>query len=397
MTQPTIPNSRKRVPRRSSGGAGQWMLGVVIVLAVAGTGMWVFSDDRRWGLVALILLVWGLVIAAFLIARYTRDLRAAESKESGLKTVYELQLEREISARREYELQVERDIRAEVRDEANEELTALKSEVLALRANLEELLGRDLGPSYSELYAAAEQRAIDAQRAKTDFVADDHFRAQQDFARVTEQSSEVDDYYGAASVAEEPEVTVPETTVPAGPGPVPGAATGAPGQEESPTTVFHVVTDDVAAAPAGPAEPDAQPVDVEHVDAGDPAGGRGAGQLDAGGDEPFVPMAPQSGYRPPFPPRRYTADAPQQQYSQFQQYPPQAAPQQAPEDQPRQQFVPGRTEPDQPRQQQPQAQPDQHDHVAGQHSSGNTVADLIARMNADTERTQGGGRRRRPE
>ncbi|BDH55532.1 membrane protein [Tsukamurella sp. PLM1] len=376
------------------------MLGVVIVLAVAGTGMWVFSDDRRWGLVALILLVWGLVIAAFLIARYTRDLRAAESKESGLKTVYELQLEREISARREYELQVERDIRAEVRDEANEELTALKSEVLALRANLEELLGRDLGPSYSELYAAAEQRAIDAQRAKADFVADDQFRAQQDFARVPDQSSEVDDYYGAASVAEEPDVTVPEATVPAGPGAVPAtapaAAPGGPGtapagsgQDESPTTVFHVVTD-VPPAPAEPAGPDAQPVDVEHVD---------AAQLDTGADEPFVPMAPQSGYRPPFPPRRYTADAPQQQYSQFQQYSPQqAAPQQAPEDQPRQQYAPGRVEPEAPsQQQQPQAQPDQHEHVAGQHTSGNTVADLIARMNADTERTQGGGRRRKPE
>ncbi|MGX9297778.1 hypothetical protein ACSOS9_23520, partial [Tsukamurella sp. MT6.1] len=33
---------------------------------------------------------------------------------------------------------------------------------------------------------------------------------------------------------------------------------------------------------------------------------------------------------------------------------------------------------------------------AGQHTSGSTVADLIARMNADTERSSG-GRRRKPE
>lgn len=349
MTQPPNSSSRKRVPRRSSGGTGQWMLGVVIVLAVIGTGMWVFSDDRRWGLVSLILLVWGLVIAAFLIARYSRDVRAAESKESGLKTVYELQLEREISARREYEVQVERDIRAELRDESNEELTGLKAEVLALRANLEELLGRDLGPSYTELYAAAEQRAIAAQQAKSVFDDDDRFRAQQDFAGVPEPAADVDAYYGAASVAD---VTVAETTV---------AEQGDP-----PTAVFHVVTDDVPAPPASPAaEPEALPVDVEHFD-----------QTPNG---PFVPLAPQSGYRPPFPPRRYTPDAPQQEFPQ----PPLPQYQQYPVDQP--------VEP-QPQQDQQSADP--HVHVAGQHSAGNTVADLIARMNADTERTSGGRRRR---
>lgn len=401
MTQPTIPNSRKRVPRRSGGGAGQWMLGVVIVLAVIGTGMWVFSDDRRWGLVSLILLVWGLVIAAFLIARYARDLRAAESKESGLKTVYELQLEREISARREYELQVERDIRTELRDESNEELTALKAEVLALRANLEELLGRDLGPSYTELYAAAEQRALAAQQAKSVFEDDDRFRAQQDFAGVPEPATDVDDYYGAASVsAEEPSVT--EATVT---GPPAAAGPGSPArktQDESPTTVFHVVTEDVppTPSPTAPAEPEAPPVDVEHVEQVE--------HFDPTTNEPFVPLAPQSGYRPPFPPRRYTPDAPQQQqYSQFQQNPQQAPRPESPRpESPRPESPrPESPRPESPQQeatrqdaqqQVPQQQPDPHEHVAGQHSSGNTVADLIARMNADTESTRG-GRRRKPE
>lgn len=381
------------------------MLGAVILLAVVGTGMWVFSEDRRWGLVSLILLVWGLVIAAFLIARYSRDLRAAESKETGLKTVYGLQLEREISARREYELQVERDIRAELKGESNEELTALKAEVLALRANLEELLGRDLGPSYTELYAAAEQRALDAQRAKSVFEDDDRFRAQQDFAGVPEPAAAaVDDYYGAASVAAEPIDEATVTDVPAPPVPPrPAGPTGPAGadrpREESPTAVFHVVTEEPPAAPAAataPAASDAQaPVDVEHVEHVDLA------------DEPFVPLAPQSGYRSPLPPRPYTPDTPPTvlpaaPYSPFQSAPPQAPqfegaqqpgqgqgqqgrpwaqdqqrtpPQQAPEDRQEQQVEAGH---------------------AGQHTSGSTVADLIARMNADTERSSG-GRRRKPE
>ena len=384
MTQPPIPSSRKRVPRRSSG-AGQWLLGVVILLAVVGTGMWVFSEDRRWGLVSLILLIWGLFIAAFLIARYARDLRVAEAKESGLKTVYGLQLEREISARREYELQVERDIRAELKGEANEELTALKAEVLALRANLEELLGRDLGPSYSELYAAAEQRAIDAQRAKSVFEDDDRFRAQQDFAGVPAPDSAVDDYYGAASAApvsvqQEPITEATVTDVPAAPVP-PGPA--AP-QEESPTTVFHVVTDEPSpepAAAAASAAPEAQPVDVEHVE-----------HIDPTADEPFVPLAPQSGYRSPLPPRPYTPDVPPAAppaaapYSPFQSAPPQAPQYQWSQEQ--------RTPPQQAPEDRQEQQVEQAGH-AGQHSSGSTVADLIARMNADTERS--GGRRRKPE
>ncbi|WP_336669785.1 DUF6779 domain-containing protein [Tsukamurella sp. USMM236] len=410
MTQPPIPSSRKRAPRRSSG-AGQWMLGAVILLAVVGTGMWVFSEDRRWGLVSLILLVWGLVIAAFLIARYSRDLRAAESKESGLKTVYGLQLEREISARREYELQVERDIRAELKGESNEELTALKAEVLALRANLEELLGRDLGPSYTELYAAAEQRALDAQRAKSVFEDDDRFRAQQDFAGVPEPAAAaVDDYYGAASVAGEPideaNVTdVPAAPVPPGPsgptvpsGPVSNPAADRP-QEESPTTVFHVVTDEPPAAPAAPAAaatPDAQPpVDVEHVD------------HVAGDDEPFVPLAPQSGYRSPLPPRPYTPDvpatpptvSPAAPYSPFQSAPPQAPQFQGPQQPGQAQGRPWAQDQQRtPPQQAPEDRQEQQVETghAGQHSSGSTVADLIARMNADTERSSG-GRRRKPE
>ncbi|GAB3131590.1 hypothetical protein GCM10027289_18000 [Tsukamurella serpentis] len=410
MTQPNIPNSRKRAPRRSSGGAGQWMLGAVIVLAVIGTGMWVFSDDRRWGLVALILLVWGLVIAAFLIARYTRDLRAAESKESGLKTVYELQLEREISARREYELQVEREIRAEVRDEANEELTALKSEVLALRANLEELLGRDLGPSYQELYAAAEQRALAAQRSKSVFEDDDRFRAQQDFAGVPDQVADVDDYYGAASAA--PSASGPQEpgnaqtgrpgqpgfnnsqgsgfTVPSAPGA--GQDPGAAPRRESPTMVFEVVPDDVdEAASSGAGARESQPVDVEHVEHIDPTTA-----------EPFVPMAPQSGYRPPFPPRPYTPTSGPQP---GQQPGPQPGPQQgpgapaahgfaAPPAQPS--FQPQQSAPSQPEAPQDQGTSKEQSEHTGQHTSGSTVADLIARMNADTERSQG-GRRRKPE
>jgi hypothetical protein len=281
------------------------MLGVVIVLAVAGTGMWIFSDDKRWGVVALILLIWGLVIAAFLIARYLRDLRGAEAKEHDLKTVYDLQLEREIAARREYELTVERELRAEIRGESNDELRALKVEVLALRANLEELLGRDLGPSYAELYATAQRQALEESRRSV-FDDDDRVNAQSDFANMSAaplsglgpvgpvpsaHEESIDDYYGSgpAQSGQAPAYPVdqpapsgfpgaavqPATYAPAGgqsvPPPPSSAVAAAPGaDDDTPTTVFSAVVDDRAAASETtrllPSVGDVEPVDVEPVD-----------------------------------------------------------------------------------------------------------------------------------
>lgn len=316
------------------------MLAVIVVLAVVGTGLWLFSDDKRWGIVALIVLIWGLVIAAFLIARYLRDLRGAEAKEHDLKLVYDLQLEREIAARREYELTVERDVRAEVRAESDDELRELKAEVLALRVNLEELLGRDLGPSYAELLHTAQRQALEESRRSV-FDDDDRFNAQSDFAampgeraaghsgaavpggspgRAGDAAGEaIDDYYG--SVSEQPGPAAPGpgsagpdpwdpgAAFPGAPAYVPPPAPPIPGaDDESPTSIFSAVAD--VPAPAEVPDPtlllppvgDDEPVDVEPVDV-----------------------------------------------------------------------------PDEP----------------GQHSSGNTVAELIARMNAGTERSRGGGRRRR--
>ena len=66
-----------------------------------------------------------------------------------MRHIYDLQLDREITARREYELNVEAQLRrqlsVEVRAEAADELAALRAEVAALRSNLEIMLGTDLG------------------------------------------------------------------------------------------------------------------------------------------------------------------------------------------------------------------------------------------------------------
>ena len=71
-----------------------------------------------------------------------------QAKVRDLKLVYDLQLDREISARREYELSVEsqlrRELASELRAQASDEVASLRAELAALRANLEILFDTDL-------------------------------------------------------------------------------------------------------------------------------------------------------------------------------------------------------------------------------------------------------------
>ncbi|GAB89362.1 hypothetical protein GORHZ_058_00090 [Gordonia rhizosphera NBRC 16068] len=124
---------------------GQWLLGLLIVLAIVASVLMVFSDQLSVaGSLAVIAALWAAVIGAILVTKFRRQAESAEAKSRDLRLVYELQLEREIAARRQYELDVETTIRKELSAEANEELAELKAQVLSLRASLEALLGEPL-------------------------------------------------------------------------------------------------------------------------------------------------------------------------------------------------------------------------------------------------------------
>ncbi|MCM3895367.1 hypothetical protein ND991_09110 [Gordonia sputi] len=130
---------------RRCGRVGQWLVGLLIVLAVVASVLMLFADQISvLGSLAVIAALWAAVIAAILVTRYRRQAESAESKSRDLRLVYELQLEREIAARRQYELDVESTIRKEISDEAGVELAELKAQVLALRSSLEMLLGESL-------------------------------------------------------------------------------------------------------------------------------------------------------------------------------------------------------------------------------------------------------------
>ena len=111
-------------------------LGALLLLALIATVVMVFSDNPVWMRIGTLSALWAAFIGAFLVARYRRPAAAEAARVRDLHTVYELQLEREISARREHELVVEKDLRDTVRAETSDSIYGLRQEIAALREQL---------------------------------------------------------------------------------------------------------------------------------------------------------------------------------------------------------------------------------------------------------------------
>ena len=144
MTDPTRGARLRRGGRRP----GWVLMSVLLVLAIAASSALVFTNRVELLKLAVILALWAAVVAAFVSVIYRRQSDSDQAKVRDLKLVYDLQLEREISARREYELAVETQLRrelvSELQAQASDEVSALRAELAALRANLEYLFDTDL-------------------------------------------------------------------------------------------------------------------------------------------------------------------------------------------------------------------------------------------------------------
>ena len=143
MTQPGRSGAQRRGPRTPA----QVALGVLVVLAVGGSVVMVFSDSPQLLRLAVVALLWVAVVCSIAVTKYRREAVTSEIRARELQKVYELELEREINARREHELLVERDLREQVhaqsRAESSDDLAGLREEVKALRESLSELFNGD--------------------------------------------------------------------------------------------------------------------------------------------------------------------------------------------------------------------------------------------------------------
>ena len=140
--------SRGTRPRRGGRRPGWLLLTVLLVLAIGASSALVFTNRVELLKLGVILALWAAVVAAFVSVIYRRQSDIDQAKVRDLKLVYDLQLDREISARREYELNVEtqlrRELTSEIRAQAADEVAGLRAELAALRANLEILFDADL-------------------------------------------------------------------------------------------------------------------------------------------------------------------------------------------------------------------------------------------------------------
>ncbi|MDA2889739.1 hypothetical protein PDG61_02315 [Mycolicibacterium sp. BiH015] len=144
MIDPTRGGRLRRGGRRP----GWILMTALLVLAIVASSALVFTNRVELLKLAVIIALWAAVIAAFVSVIYRRQSDSDQAKVRDLKLVYDLQLEREISARREYELSVEshlrRELASEIRAQSADEVAALRAELAALRANLEYLFDADL-------------------------------------------------------------------------------------------------------------------------------------------------------------------------------------------------------------------------------------------------------------
>ncbi|WP_174553807.1 DUF6779 domain-containing protein [Rhodococcus marinonascens] len=139
MTNP----GRLRSARRNQRSASQMIVAGLLALAVVASLFLIFSESVQLLRVGLIAALWAATVGALAMTKYRRESALDKAKVGDLQMVYELQLEREISARREYELTVEQRVRTEVRADSDE-LAALRTELGYLRMNLEALFDGSL-------------------------------------------------------------------------------------------------------------------------------------------------------------------------------------------------------------------------------------------------------------
>jgi len=137
------------VARSSSGGRGglrTLALVAAVAIALASTAAVVLSDDPETLRLAVVGALWAFVLAAFAAPR--RRESGAPAGDPGtaleLRRTYEIELEREVAARREYELQLEVYLRRELERGLAEDVAALREEVGRMRGEMIDRLDGEL-------------------------------------------------------------------------------------------------------------------------------------------------------------------------------------------------------------------------------------------------------------
>jgi len=137
------------VARSGSGGRGglrTLALVAAVAIALASTAVVVLSDDTETLRLAVVGALWAFVLAASAAPRRRPpEPPAADPGAAGeLRRTYEIELEKEVAARREYELQLEVYLRRELERGLAEDVAGLREDVGQLRGELIDRLDGEL-------------------------------------------------------------------------------------------------------------------------------------------------------------------------------------------------------------------------------------------------------------
>jgi hypothetical protein len=115
-----------------------------VALALGATVVLVMSDDSRFLKLGIVAALWSALVGAFLAQRYRRQVTDGGDDAASMQAIYELELEREIAARREYELELEAEAKRTAEEASRQDIDALRKELGALRETLQGLLGGEV-------------------------------------------------------------------------------------------------------------------------------------------------------------------------------------------------------------------------------------------------------------
>jgi hypothetical protein len=368
--------SRGARSRRADRGPGWILLTALLVLAIVASSTLVFTDRVELLRLAVVLSLWAAVMAAFVTVIYRRQTDVAQARARDMKHVYDLQLDREIAARREYEASVEahlrRQLSREVRAQAADEMAALRAELASLRSQLEVMLGTDL----AHRPALGSERVAVPMPPPPDRV---------ESSRVTVISETVvagSVVMGTDAIDDAPIIDVAEEPlVPAQEAPVTTVTTAATVARE---TVSTVETETVVLAPVP--EPDAQYGGTHRRPESQPPAERPVAPPPAQPEAPWRPPEVRLG--------RHSVDNGQPPP------PPRPAPVAPPEPPRGRHWVPPEPPPGPPGRHRPPEQDAEpvieEPQPSGQHADGQSFSELLQRLQVDRPRP-GGGRRRRED
>lgn len=113
-------------------------LGIGFLCALGASVVIFVTDNPQYLRIGILVALWGFVFAALAASRRQAEQAVAATGEIELRKTYELELEREVAARREYELRLEALLRRELQEAFTAQVGGLRDELVRLRRELSE-------------------------------------------------------------------------------------------------------------------------------------------------------------------------------------------------------------------------------------------------------------------